>query len=213
MWEIVKNEFEKPYFKKLINFVEKERKNKNIYPNSEDVFRAFTLTKFNDLKVIILGQDPYHVPKMADGLAFSSRLIKTPKSLLNIKKELFDDLGYPITKNNSLELWASQGVLLLNTVLTVEENKAHSHKDMGWEEFTLNVFKEITKLEQPLVFILWGNHAIKYSKYVKNKNHLVIKSAHPSPLSAYRGFFGSKPFSQTNNFLEKNNIAPINFQF
>lgn len=211
MENILKLEFDKPYYQQLKLFIESERKIKTIYPKTVDVFRAFKLTNLNDLKVIILGQDPYHVPNMADGLAFSTRLDKTPKSLLNIKKELFSDLGIEVSKNNSLDNWARQGVLFLNTVLTVEEGKAHSHKDRGWEDFTLNIFKAITKQSKPLVFILWGNHAISYRKYITNPNHLVLTSAHPSPLSAYRGFFGSKPFSKTNNFLIENNIKPINF--
>lgn len=209
--EILEKEQKKDYFLKMNNFLKEERKTKQIFPKEEDVFRAFNLVN-NNLKVIILGQDPYYVRGMADGLAFSSNLSNTPKSLANIKKELKNDLNIDITTNNSLINWSKQGVLLLNTVLTVEEGKPLSHHGIGWEEFSKNIFIEICKINKPLVFILWGNEAISYKKYIKNEKHLVISSSHPSPLSAYRTFFGSKPFSKANNHLIKNNIPAINFE-
>lgn len=212
MWNIIiKNEMDKPYYKDLVKKLEVARKTNNVYPKEEAVFNAFKLTKFEEIKVVIIGQDPYHQKNQAHGLAFSSTDSKTPKSLVNIKKEIFNDLKIETTNNNDLTNWAKQGVLLINTILTVNENKPLSHKDFGWEIFTLNLFKEITKIKRPIVFILWGNHAQKYEKYIKEELHLVIKSSHPSPLSSYRGFFGSKPFSKTNDFLIKNKIAPINF--
>lgn len=209
--ELFKNERAKPYYKELIKKVNNDRLTKVIYPKEADVFNAFKLTAFNDIKVVIIGQDPYHQPNQAHGLAFSSLDRKTPKSLGNIKKELLDDLNVDISHTNDLTSWAKEGVLLLNTILTVEASKPLSHQDYGWENFTLNIFKEIAKIDKPLVFILWGNNARRYKKYISNKKHLVIESVHPSPLSAYRGFFGSKPFSKTNNYLIKNNIEPINF--
>ena len=209
--ELFKNERAKPYYKELIKKVNNDRLTKVIYPKEADVFNAFKLTAFNDIKVVIIGQDPYHQPNQAHGLAFSSLDCKTPKSLGNIKKELLDDLNVDISHTNDLTSWAKEGVLLLNTILTVEASKPLSHQDYGWENFTLNIFKEIAKIDKPLVFILWGNNARRYKKYISNKKHLVIESVHPSPLSAYRGFFGSKPFSKTNNYLIKNNIEPINF--
>lgn len=212
MWlNILEKEYSKEYYKNLSKKINTLRKTKTIYPKEEDVFNAFKYTKLKDLKVIILGQDPYHGENQAHGLAFSTLDNKTPKSLINIKKELKDDLNVNITNNNNLTNWAKQGVLLLNTVLTVEKGKPNSHKNIGWEIFTLNVLLEISKLNRPLVFILWGNHAISYEKYITNKNHLVIKSSHPSPFSARISFFGSKPFSKTNNFLIKNKIKPIDF--
>lgn len=211
MWDIVQEEYSKEYFKKMTKFLEEERKQEIIYPNEKDVLRAFDLTKFDNLKVVILGQDPYFLEDMADGLAFSTRLSKTPKSLLNIKKELKSDLGIDITKNNNLDNWAKEGVLLLNTILTVRKDNDLSHRNIGWETFTLNIFNKITKLDRPLVFILWGNKAIEFKKYIKNENHLVLTSSHPSPLAAYRGFFGSKPFSKTNDYLISKGLKPINF--
>ncbi|VEU80248.1 uracil-DNA glycosylase [Haploplasma axanthum] len=213
MWnEIITNESIKEYYKKLIQKVSEERKTKTIYPTTENVFKAFELTPFEKIKVVILGQDPYHGELQAHGLAFSSLDKKTPKSLLNIKKEIKDDLGLEITQNNDLTNWAKQGVLLLNTILTVEEGKPLSHKNFGWEEFTLNIFKEICRIDSPLVFILWGNNAKEYQRYIYNDKHLVLTSVHPSPLSANRGFFGSKPFSKTNKYLQKNNIGVIDFK-
>lgn len=210
--DLIEVEQQKPYFKELMKKVNDARTNHIVYPDDVDIYNAFTLTPFNKVKVVIIGQDPYHQPNQAHGLAFSTLDTKTPKSLINIKKELLDDLDIPITPNNDLTNWAKEGVLLLNTILTVEQSKPLSHKGFGWEDFTLNLFKELTKVERPLVFILWGNHAKQYEKYIKNTNHLVLKAPHPSPLSSYRGFFGSKPFSKTNAYLTANNIPPINFK-
>lgn len=210
--DLIEVEQQKPYFKELMKKVNDARTNHIVYPDDVDIYNAFTLTPFNKVKVVIIGQDPYHQPNQAHGLAFSTLDTKTPKSLINIKKELLDDLDILITPNNDLTNWAKEGVLLLNTILTVEQSKPLSHKGFGWEDFTLNLFKELTKVERPLVFILWGNHAKQYEKYIKNTNHLVLKAPHPSPLSSYRGFFGSKPFSKTNAYLTANNIPPINFK-
>lgn len=213
MWNnIIEREKQKYYYKKLEKEYLEAYKNNKVYPPVEEVFNAFELCKYDELKVVILGQDPYHGFNQAHGLAFSSLDNKTPKSLHNIKKELADDLNITISDNNDLSSWSRQGVLLLNTILTVEESKPLSHKDFGWEEFTLNIFKEICSLDKPLVFILWGKNARDYKRYITNKEHLVIESAHPSPLSAYRGFFGSKPFSKTNQYLMKHGIKTIDFK-
>lgn len=213
MWnDILNKEFNKDYFIDLKEKINKLYKTKTIYPKYEDIFNAFKYFDIKDLKVVILGQDPYHQPNQAHGLAFSTLDSKTPKSLINIKKELENDLNIKVSNNNNLTNWAIQGVLLLNTILTVEESKPLSHQNIGWEVFTLNIFKEITKLNQPIVFILWGKNAEKYEEYINNSNHLVIKSSHPSPFSARISFFGSKPFSKTNDYLIQNNIIPINFK-
>ena len=213
-WDIVlEEEFKKDYFYKLLKTVQLEYSKKNIYPSKKQVFRAFRYTSYKDLKVVILGQDPYHGEGEAEGLSFSvPKGIKRPPSLNNIFKELHDDLGLNISDSSSLVPWAKQGVLLLNTVLTVEKDKAGSHKDLGWQVFTDEVIKKINEKEEPVVFILWGNYARSKKKFITNPKHLVIESAHPSPLSAYNGFFGSKPFSKTNDFLIKNNLRPINWQ-
>lgn len=209
----LKEEYEKEYFKKLKIFLEEEYKNKIIYPKKSDIFNAFKYTDINNLKVVIIGQDPYHEINQAEGLAFSVKdIVKKPQSLRNIFKELEEDLSYPFPKTNSLIPWAKEGILLLNTVLTVEEGKAASHKNKGWEIFTDKVIKIIDDNCNNIVFILWGNFAITKEKIIKNKNNLIIKSAHPSPLSAYNGFFGSKPFSKTNNYLKAKNIKEINWQ-
>lgn len=213
MWDdILNKEFVKPYYEELIKTINKEYKTKTIYPKYEDIFNAFKLTDYNNLKVIIIGQDPYHGKNQAHGLAFSTLDSKTPKSLINIKKELENDLGFKTTNNNNLSKWAKQGVLLLNTILTVKEGAPLSHANIGWETFTLNIFKAITNINRPLVFILWGKKAEEYEKYINNNKHLVIKSSHPSPFSARISFFGSKPFSKTNKFLAKNNIEIIDFK-
>ena len=213
-WHLVlENEFEKDYFYKLLKTVQLEYSKKIIYPSKKQVFRAFRYTSYKDLKVVILGQDPYHGEGEAEGLSFSvPKGIKRPPSLNNIFKELHDDLGLNISDSSSLVPWAKQGVLLLNTVLTVEKDKAGSHKDLGWQVFTDEVIKKINEKEEPVVFIFWGNYARSKKKFITNPKHLVIESAHPSPLSAYNGFFGSKPFSKTNDFLIKNNLRPINWQ-
>lgn len=213
-WDIVlKEEYEKEYFKKLIERINKEYEIKTIFPPKEEVFNAFKLTEYDNIKVVILGQDPYHGTGEAEGLSFSVKVnIKIPPSLQNIFKELNSDLNYNIPKNGSLKKWAKEGVLLLNSILTVEKDKALSHKNLGWEIFTDEVIKLINKKETPVVFILWGNYAKTKEKYITNPIHYVIKSAHPSPLSAYNGFFNSKPFSKTNNYLISKKISPVNFK-
>lgn len=213
-WDIVlEDEFKKDYFYKLLKTVQLEYSKKIIYPSKKQVFRAFRYTSYKDLKVVILGQDPYHGEGEAEGLSFSvPKGIKRPPSLNNIFKELHDDLGLNISDSSSLVPWAKQGVLLLNTVLTVEKDKAGSHKNLGWQVFTDEVIKKINEKEEPVVFILWGNYARSKKKFITNPKHLVIESAHPSPLSAYNGFFSSKPFSKTNDFLIKNNLRPIDWQ-
>lgn len=213
-WDIIlENEFKKEYFYNLLKFVQGEYARKTIFPPKKDVFKAFRYTPYKDVKVVILGQDPYHGEGEAEGLCFSVREgIRKPPSLNNIFKELKDDLGYDIPSSGSLVPWARQGVFLLNTVLTVIKDKAASHKNIGWETFTDEVIKKINEKEEPVVFILWGGFARSKKKFITNPKHLVIESAHPSPLSAYNGFFGSKPFSKTNEFLIKNNLKPINFE-
>ena len=211
--EMLREEYNKDYFKNLIEFVKKEYKTKTIYPKQNEVFNAFRYTDFDDIKVVILGQDPYHGPNQAEGLSFSvSNEVLKPPSLKNIFKELESDLKIPFPEANSLKPWAKQGVLLLNAVLTVEEHKPTSHKEKGWEQFTDNVIKEINKREKPVVFILWGAYARAKKDLITNPNHYVIESAHPSPFSARNGFFGSKPFSKTNVFLKKNNIEEIDWR-
>ena len=213
-WDSILNEeYNKEYFKNLIDFIKQEYKNKTIYPKQNEVFNAFRYTDFDDVKVVILGQDPYHGPNQAEGLSFSvSNEVLKPPSLKNIFKELESDLGIPFPKDNSLKPWAKQGVLLLNAVLTVEEHKPTSHKDKGWEIFTDNVIKTLNKREKPVVFILWGAYARAKKEYITNPKHYIIESAHPSPFSARNGFFGSKPFSKTNEFLKKNNIKEIDWR-
>ena len=209
-WDkILQDEYEKAYFKELVNFVNEEYKNKIIFPEKKNIFKAMTLTNFENLKVVILGQDPYHGIGEAQGLAFSvPNDIATPPSLRNIFKELYTDLG--IKRNNTdLSDWASQGVLLLNTVLTVEKDKAFSHKGKGWETFTDEIIKKINNFDKPIVFLLWGSSARSKKEFITNKKHMILESAHPSPLSANRGFFGSKPFSKINEFLKDNNIKEI----
>ena len=209
-YELLKDEFEKDYFLKLRKFIKNEYKTKQIFPNPKNIFKAFELTPVNDVKVVILGQDPYHGPNQAHGLAFSVQEdIKIPPSLSNIYKELYDDLNIPIKRSGNLESWAKQGVLLLNSVLTVESGKANSHKNIGWEKFTESVISLISKKKEILVFLLWGSYAHKKEDFIESNNHLILKSVHPSPLSAYNGFFGCKHFSKTNNFLKKNNIKEI----
>ncbi len=209
--EVLHDEMKKSYFKYIKDFVKEERLNKTIYPPANDLFNAFKLTDFGNIKVVILGQDPYHGEKEAMGLSFSVRRgVRTPPSLRNIFKELKDDLGIDRT-DTDLSDWAKQGVFLLNTVLTVEKDKANSHKDIGWEIFTDYVIKQINDRLNGVVFILWGRQARDKKRIITNPSHYIIESAHPSPLSAYNGFFGSKPFSRTNAFLRKNNKKEINF--
>ena len=209
--EIINKERQKEYFKKLETFLEEEYRTKTIFPPKEEVFTAFNLCEFKDVKVVIIGQDPYHEINQAHGLAFSVKDgNKLPKSLINIYKELYDDLL--VTRlTGELTEWASQGVFLINTVLTVEEGKANSHRNKGWEIFTSKVIEELNNDDSPKVFVLWGNQAYEYEKMITNVNHKIIKSVHPSPLSAYRGFFGSKPFSKINEFLKEHNLKEIDW--
>lgn len=213
-WDIIlKDEINKEYFQKLLAFIKEEYKSKTIYPKQTDVFKAFRNTAYEDVKVVILGQDPYHGINQAEGLSFSVKEgIQKPPSLLNIFKELHDDLGYDIPTTGSLVPWTQEGVLLLNTVLTVEAGKPASHKDLGWERFTDEVIKKINLKKIPVVFILWGSFARSKKYLITNPNHFIVESPHPSPFSAYNGFFGSKPFSKTNNYLISKGIKPINWQ-
>ena len=213
-WDnVLKNEYEKNYFKNLLEFLKQEYKEKTIYPKQNEVFNAFRYTDFNNVKVVILGQDPYHGPNQAEGLSFSvSNEVLKPPSLQNIFKELESDLGIQFPESNSLKPWAKQGVLLLNAVLTVEEHKPTSHKDKGWEIFTDDIIKIIKEKKEPVVFILWGAYDRNKKSLITNPIHLVIESAHPSPFSARNGFFGSKPFSKTNKFLKEQGIEEIDWR-
>ena len=205
----LKAEFEKPYFRELSEFLHSEYEHKTIFPRKELVFRAFA-TDLNEVKVVILGQDPYHTPGAAEGLAFSvPNSQPIPPSLMNIYKEIDSDIGYHTNPRGSLANWQKQGVLLLNTVLTVEAHKPKSHSGKGWEIFTTEVIKYLNETRPHLVFILWGRDARNKKPLIDSSKHLVLESAHPSPLSAYAGFFGSKPFSKCNNFLKQNNLEPI----
>lgn len=210
--EVLSSVWNSPGFKKFMSIIDKKYSETTCFPEYNDIFNALKLTPYSKVKVVILGQDPYHGTGEAHGLSFSVKDdIKKPPSLKNIFKELHDDLGYPEPKSGNLEKWAKEGVLLLNSVLTVEKDKAASHKDLGWEILTDHIIKLLNMKETPIIFILWGNFAKKKKVYITNKKHLIIESPHPSPFSAYTGFFGSKPFSKTNNFLIKNNIEPIDF--
>ena len=209
-WDaVLKEEYEKNYFKNIAMFINKEYKEKIVYPPKRDILRALKLTDYNDVKVVILGQDPYHGKNEANGLSFSvNEGIKLPPSLKNIYKELYDDLG--ITKTTGdLTSWANQGVLLLNSVLTVLKDTPTSHSKIGWQEYTDAIIKKLNEREKPIVFILWGNYARSKKNLITNKRHYIIESPHPSPFSANSGFFGSRPFSKTNEFLKKNNIKEI----
>lgn len=211
-WDIVlKDEFKKPYFKKLGVFVKNEYQTKVIYPEYKNIFNALRYTDYDEVKVVILGQDPYHGPNEAHGLSFSVEgNTKRPPSLNNIFKELFNDLNIKRT-NNDLTDWAREGVFLLNAIMTVVKDMPLSHKDKGWEIFTDDLIKLINEKDTPVVFILWGSYARSKKSLITNKIHYIIESPHPSPLSASRGFFGSKPFSRANNFLVTHGIKPINW--
>nr|WP_026679725.1 uracil-DNA glycosylase [Priestia megaterium] len=204
-WEVLlQEEFTKPYYQQLREFLKKEYASKIIYPDMNDIFNALHYTSFESVKVVILGQDPYHGPNQAHGLSFSvNKGVAIPPSLKNIFKELHTDLGHPIPDHGSLVNWAEQGVLLLNNVLTVRQGEAHSHQGMGWEQFTDEVIKSLNKKQEPVIYILWGGAAQKKRDLIDTNKHYIIKSPHPSPLSAYRGFFGSKPFSRANNLLKE----------
>lgn len=213
-WQgLLEEEMQKDYYLKLREFLVEEYRTKTIYPNMHDIFNALHYTSYKDTKVVILGQDPYHGPNQAYGLAFSVKEgVRIPPSLLNMYKELRDDLGSYIPNNGVLTKWAEEGVLLLNTSFTVRGGEANSHSKIGWEVFTDHIIKLLNQREDPIVFILWGNNAIKKQVFITNPKHYIIKSVHPSPLSASRGFFGSKPFSKTNKFLESIGKDPIDWQ-
>ena len=211
--EALKGEFGKEYYKKLFAKVTEEYRTYRIFPPADDVFNAFHLTPLKDVKVVIFGQDPYHGENQAHGLCFSVKpSVEIPPSLVNIYKELHDDLGCSIPTHGYLEKWAKQGVLLLNTVLTVRAHQANSHRGIGWEEFTDAAIKVLNAEDRPIVFILWGRPAQMKKSMLNNPKHLILETPHPSPLSSYRGFFGSRPFSQTNCFLEANGVEPIDWQ-
>jgi uracil-DNA glycosylase len=210
---IMQPEFEKPYYKELISFLEKEYEQETIYPPREDVFSALNLTSYQDTSVVILGQDPYHGAGQAHGLSFSVKPgVKHPPSLKNIFKELHDDVGCEIPNHGYLVKWAEQGVLMLNTVLTVRESKPNSHKGKGWENFTDQVIKALNEREQPVVFLLWGRHAQEKKNLITNERHHIIESAHPSPFAARKGFFGTKPFSKANQLLKEMGRKEIDWQ-
>ena len=208
---ILKDEFEKPYFKKIQEYLENEYQKYDVYPSMDNIFNALNLVKYDDVKVVILGQDPYHEPGQAHGLSFSVLDgVSLPPSLVNIYKEIEDDLGIKCEKSGNLTRWAKQGVLLLNTTLTVRRGQANSHSEIGWKIFTNEIIKALSKRKKPIVFILWGSHAQSFAPEIE-KQHLVLKAPHPSPLSSYRGFFGCKHFSKANNFLVSNGQTPIDW--
>lgn len=213
-WEhLLEEEIKKEYFGQLIEFVSKEYSSNECYPPQNQIFRAFDLCALNKIKVVVLGQDPYHGNNQANGLAFSvGNDLKLPPSLKNIFKELKDDMSIPIPKEGNLESWAKQGVLLLNATLTVRAHEAGSHQKMGWEKFTDRAIQLISESTKNVVFLLWGGYAQKKIKLIDESKHLIIKSPHPSPLSSYRGFFGSKPFSKINSYLEEKGKEKINWE-
>ena len=209
----IQGEFKKPYYRELYQFVRDEYSKAVIYPPADDIFNAMHFTPLSKVKVLLLGQDPYHNVGQAHGLCFSVKKgVDIPPSLVNIYKELHDDLGCTIPNHGCLTKWAEQGVLMLNTVLTVRAHQANSHKDIGWEEFTDAAIMALNSQDRPIVFILWGAPAQRKARMLTNPKHLILKAPHPSPLSAYRGFFGSKPFSQTNDYLRAHGVEPIDWQ-
>lgn len=211
-YELLKDEFNKDYFKKLQEFLKEEYSTREIYPSEQNIFNALNHVPLDKIKVVIIGQDPYHEPNQAQGLSFSvPENVDIPPSLVNIMKEIEDDLHITCYKNGNLERWANQGVLLLNTVLTVRRGIANSHKDKGWEILTRRIIEIVGQREKPAVFMLWGSYAQSFAPLIA-KQHLVLKAPHPSPLSAYRGFFGCKHFSKCNEFLIKNGESPIDWR-
>lgn len=212
--DAISGEFKKPYYARLYKFVRQEYTTGVVYPPADEIFNAFHLTPLSQVKVVILGQDPYHNVNQAHGLSFSVKpqVKPIPPSLVNIYQELHDDLGCFIPNNGCLEKWARQGVLLLNTVLTVRAHQANSHQGQGWEQFTDAVIEAVNAQDRPIVFILWGRPAQSKERMLTNPRHLILKAPHPSPLSAFRGFFGSRPFSQTNHFLQSHGVQPIDWQ-
>lgn len=210
---LLESEFAKPYYQELRNFLAQEYRSRTVFPDMYDIYTALHLTGYKDTKVVILGQDPYHGPGQAHGLSFSVKPgVPAPPSLQNIFKELEDDLGCYIPNNGHLVKWAEQGVLLLNTVLTVQAHTANSHRGKGWESFTDRIIALLNEREAPVVFMLWGSPAQQKMQLIDTSKHFIIRSPHPSPLSAYRGFFGSKPFSRANVFLRERGIAEIDWQ-
>lgn len=211
--EVLKGEFEKEYYLKLREFLKQEYFTRKIFPDMYDIFNALKYTPYNNVKAVIIGQDPYHGEGQAHGLCFSVREgIEKPPSLKNIFKELHDDTGFTEPENGTLTKWAEDGVLLLNAVLTVREGQANSHQGKGWEIFTDTVISHLNKREKPMVFILWGRNARNKKTLITNPAHKILEAAHPSPLSAYNGFFGCRHFSETNKFLKANGIEEINWQ-
>jgi uracil-DNA glycosylase len=211
--QVLTKEFNKPYFHEIQSFLINERQNHRIYPSEIDIFNAFTYTPFKNVKVVILGQDPYHGPGQAHGLSFSvPEGIKPPPSLINIFKELQSDIGMPIPKSGNLEKWAQQGVLLLNATLSVRASEAGSHQKKGWELFTDMVIKTISEQKSGVIFLLWGRYAHAKEQLIDTSKHYLLKAAHPSPLSAYNGFWGCKHFSKTNELLEMQNHKPIDWK-
>ena len=210
--EVFKPEYKKPYYKKLYDFINEEYSRYTVYPPGDDIFNAFHLTPLSKVKVVIIGQDPYHEPGQAHGLCFSVKQgVDIPPSLQNIYKELHDDVGFEIPNHGCLTSWAEQGVLLLNAVLTVRAHVAASHQNKGWEEFTDAVIRAVNEVNRPIVFLLWGSFARSKSKMLTNPNHLVLEAPHPSPLSAYRGFFGCRHFSRANAFLTEHGEEPVDW--
>ena len=211
--KILKAEFEKDYFLKLLEFVNKERETKTIFPPEEDVFNAFKLTPYQEVRVLLLGQDPYHGKGQAHGLAFSVRPgVTLPPSLRNMLKEMADDIGGKMPNNGCLTPWAKQGMMLLNAVLTVREKQANSHKGKGWEKFTDTVIEKVSAKPEHVVFVLWGGYARKKVKLIDDSRHTILESAHPSPLSASAGFFGSRPYSKINDALKAHGQPEIDWQ-
>ena len=211
--EYLEPEFSKPYYQQLRKFLIEEYRTRVIYPDMYDIFNALHYTSYADTRVVILGQDPYHGPGQAHGLCFSVKPgVPQPPSLQNILKELHDDLGCAIPEHGCLAAWAKRGVLLLNTVLTVREGQPNSHRGMGWETFTDRVIETLNMKREPVVFLLWGSHAQSKAQLITNPRHHLIRSPHPSPLSAYRGFFGSRPFSRANRYLRENGLPEIDWQ-
>ena len=210
--ELLESEFQKDYYLQIRQFLKSEYSTRVIYPSMHDIFNALKYTPFSQTKVVILGQDPYHEPRQAHGLAFSVQEgVKVPPSLVNIYKELYDDIGMEIPSHGDLSSWARQGVLLLNATLTVRQGQANSHQKIGWATFTDNIIKLLNQSQKPIVFLLWGGNARSKKAFITSKHHLVLESVHPSPLSAYNGFFGCRHFSRANEFLKSTGQAPIDW--
>lgn len=211
-YDLLSEEFNKPYFKSLQDFLKNEYSRYEVYPEEKNIFNALNHVPYDKVKVVIIGQDPYHEPRQAQGLSFSvPEDVEIPPSLVNIMKEIESDLNIQCLRNGNLERWACQGVLLLNTVLTVRRGQANSHKDKGWEKLTQKIIELLGKREEPIVFLLWGSYAQSFTPLI-GKQHLILKAPHPSPLSAYRGFFGCKHFSKCNEFLVSHGITPIDWK-